>query len=140
MKTALPVAPRAAGELRSPRVLIVDPSEETRTVLRYALERRGVEILEADEAETGLALLRRRCPEVVVLDLESSPDEAGTLTDFNAAIETHAGSLVVLGKVCATEMPAASQPSFAKPYHFAPLILRIEELLAGLTSPQTPES
>jgi CheY-like chemotaxis protein len=38
------------------RVLIVNGSKDSREVLKTALERRGLEILEADAATEGLAL------------------------------------------------------------------------------------
>jgi CheY-like chemotaxis protein len=115
----------------SPRVLLVDPSEETRAVLRFALERRGIEILEAEEPKAGLDLLRRRHPEVVVLDLDTSGDEDTIYHEFDEAAESHAGYLVILGKLRDSAGPSDLRRCFAKPYHFAPLIHKIEELLAG---------
>jgi response regulator RpfG family c-di-GMP phosphodiesterase len=112
-------------------VLIVDQSPENREVLRFALARRGVEILEADETNQGLELLQLRRPRVVVLDLEGETDEAqATFDQFDAATERHCGRLVVLGKLHSFDGSEGVASGFAKPYHFAPLILKIEELLA----------
>jgi DNA-binding response OmpR family regulator len=114
----------------SRQVLLVDRSAENREVLRFALQRRGVEILEADEPAAGIDLLRERRPEVVVLDLEIAEDQASTLGEFGAATESTAGRLVILGSLGASEDISRTPNTFAKPYHFAPLILKIEELLA----------
>jgi DNA-binding NtrC family response regulator len=112
-------------------VLLVDRSSENREVLRFALQRRGIEILEADEPAAGLDLLRARRPEVVVLDLEIAEDQESTYGEFDAAAESAAGRLVILGSLGASGEVSRMPSIFAKPYHFAPLILKIEELLAG---------
>jgi hypothetical protein len=115
----------------TPRVLIVDQSEETREVLRFALERQGVEILEAGEAAAGLDLLRQGRPKVVVLDLDVAPDAETTYHEFNQAAVSHSGQMVILGKLGLSADAPHDRPFFAKPYHFAPLIHKIEELLIG---------
>jgi len=113
-------------------VLIVDPSAETREVLKFALERRGVRILEAEEIEQGLDLLRRRRPHVVVVDLDVEDDaESDTFGAFDRATGDSSGQLVVLGKVRNLETTRGDARVFSKPYHFAPLIHKIEELLAA---------
>jgi DNA-binding NtrC family response regulator len=103
-----------------------------REVLRFALERRGMEILEAEQAETGLDLLRRSHPDLVVLDLNVTDDEEQAMFDeFDRAAESHAGRMVILGKL---EMPcelSQDRAFVAKPYHFAPLVHKIEEILGG---------
>ncbi|MCH8177391.1 MAG: hypothetical protein IIC09_04185, partial [Proteobacteria bacterium] len=55
-------------------VLIVDPSRDTREVLRIALARQGVEVLEADQRAEGMSIARERHPDVIVVDLED-PDK-----------------------------------------------------------------
>lgn len=116
----------------SPSVLIVDSSAENREVLRTVLERRGLRIFEADEAEQGLALAREHHPDVIVLDLESEQVEAGDLqAQYGAEADEQHTSLVILGK--ARRHGGASSGAaqvVAKPYHFAPLVHTIEQLAA----------
>ena len=84
----------------------------------------------SEEPAAGLDLLRAQRPGVVVLDLEAAEDQEAALGEFDTAAESVAGRLVILGSLGA---PGDSQhrPSFfSKPYHFAPLIHKIEELLA----------
>jgi CheY-like chemotaxis protein len=149
--------PDSAAEIKR-SVLIVDRSAETREVLRTALARRGVEIFEAAGAEAGLELCRRHRPEVVVLDLDSA---AGRDDDVRAEFESQAvsnsASLVLLRTVYRLDAPhetgrsglpsRASRPAggadsqdratrsvpttISKPYHYAPLVRTIEELLGA---------
>jgi DNA-binding response OmpR family regulator len=126
-------------------VLIVDPSEETREVLRTALERRGVRIFSACRAKQGLELARNHHPDLIVLDLEldfdgeqigqanaSNPENrCNPFAEQSRADQT---PLVMLGTV-RRGMDRLPEGEFvAKPYHYGPLIRRIEELLA--TSPE----
>jgi CheY-like chemotaxis protein len=109
-------------------VLIVDESAESREVLRTVLEQRGVRILEAGEAQLGLDLARQHQPNLIVLDLEldASPPE---LPQELAAHATHATPLVLLGSARRKQRHPQVGESLAKPYHYAPLVRRIEQLL-----------
>ena len=116
-------------------VLVVDALEETREVLRTSLGRRGVRILAACEPEQGLAMARRHRPDLIVLDLECERSQAqatGALAAESLADET---PLVVLGSArrAAAALPAGQ--FVAKPYHYAPLIRKIEELLEQARQP-----
>jgi CheY-like chemotaxis protein len=109
-------------------VLIVDPSEESREVLQTALERRGLRTFSAGEARRGLDLARRHHPDLIVLDLEL--DDCGT--DQFGENNT---PLVLLGSLRRGD-PLTAGEFVPKPYHYAPLIRKIEELLeASSTGP-----
>jgi len=123
-----------------PSVLIVDSSEETCEVLRTALERRGVRILAAHRARQGLELARTHHPDLIVLDLEidgvgaDEADRAGMVpagappdvsAPFAEQSRADRAGLVLLGSV---RRPGGAE-FVAKPYHYGPLIRRIEELL-----------
>lgn len=118
-----PAAPRAS-------VLIVDESDECRDVLSTLLQRRGVNTFEARGARQGLDLMREHCPDVVVLDVDSgeAADE-GVCRQYDVQSRDAATALIVLG----IPRPQAPHPRsgyvIAKPYHYAPLIRKIEELL-----------
>jgi len=110
-------------------VLIVDRSDECREVLRTVLQRRGLTILEAREAREGLELVRRFHPLVVVVDVESSGDDAGRRELF-AQSETSHSAVVTLGKL--PRLAALAPPpdrNVAKPYHYGPLVRTIEQLV-----------
>ncbi|MCI0359449.1 MAG: hypothetical protein L0211_13310 [Planctomycetaceae bacterium] len=111
-----------------PSVLIVEPSADEREVLRTVLARRGLQIWEAAEVEQGLALAREHHPDVIVLDAEAQrADEVEAR--YGAASAGQRSSLIVLGRVGRDCAIAASQ-TIAKPYHFAPLVHKIEQLAA----------
>ena len=131
-----PVAERAATR----RVLIVDASDETREVLRILLQRRGLETMESRAARAGLHLATSCQPDLVVLDLESvPPEETGLFEQFARQSHGTQTSLVVLG-----QLPRNPQPDgpccVAKPYHYGPLIRKIESLLRLSTADAREES
>jgi DNA-binding response OmpR family regulator len=118
-----------------PKLLVVGQSEETSVVLREALSNRVAEVLSARGVPRGLALARSQSPALVVVDLDCKPAQTATIAeDFRSAQVMNAGSVVFLGaarqeKACdaTTEQGTAF---VRKPYHFGPLIRKIEELLA----------
>ncbi|MFO0867927.1 MAG: hypothetical protein U0935_03190 [Pirellulales bacterium] len=114
------------------RALIVDESRECRDVLRAALERRGWEIWDAPGAEQGLDLARRCHPDVIVLDAETAPRDAEEQqVACAAAYEKSTPSLVILGDWQAARASHVRSQVVEKPYHFAPLVGLIEELMQG---------
>ncbi len=115
--------------VRGSSVLIVDGLTEDRQVLRTALERRGVRVFEAARADAGLALAPRHRPDLIVLDLElASRDDAAGPNDFAAWANDYDASLILIGT--AGRQAAATAGEFiAKPYHYQPLVLKIEQLL-----------
>jgi two-component system, cell cycle response regulator len=109
-------------------VLIVERSGEVREVLRTALARRGRQIYEASRAEEGLELARRHRPDLVVLDLDEQSTNAAVLFDeFSRGTNANSAPLILLGTL---RCPTSGGGQFvAKPYHYQPLISKIEELL-----------
>jgi len=113
------------------RVLIVDRSADTREVLRTALERRGLQIFEAPGPQQGLEVARRCQPDLIVLDLEAtSPAEASVLDGYSAQLRHHRSELLLLGGAGRPPALARGQHVTA-PYHYAPLVRKIEQLLDG---------
>ncbi len=113
-------------------VLIVDRSEETREVLQTALERHGLRTFSAGAKKRGLELARQHQPDVIVLDLElenSSPEEL--LAPFAQQSQTIKPQMVFLGTFRRKGLGFFSGEFVAKPYHYGPLIRRIEELLGA---------
>ena len=111
-------------------VLVVDQSEETGEVLQTALSRRGVRTYTARHATEGAELGRRHCPDLVVLDLEiDGVDLEPSEGSFWANLRENNVPIILLGN-CRRKGPQIPGSEFvAKPYHFGPLIRRIEEIL-----------
>ena len=51
------------------RILVVDDQETNRLMLRRRLERRGFEVAEAPDGETGVAKFRADPPHFVIMDI-----------------------------------------------------------------------
>jgi DNA-binding response OmpR family regulator len=120
----------ALASLRS--VLVVDRCEETREVLTTALARRGVRILAARGVQQGQQLARDQRPDLIVLDLEtedSPPEEICSC--FTMGAEGRSPPLVVLGTVRRRQGDSFPGEIVGKPYHYGPLIRKIEELLSA---------
>jgi CheY-like chemotaxis protein len=113
-----------------PSVLIATPRADEREVLSTALARRGLRIWEATEPEQGLQLAREHHPDVIVLDAEMHfPGYRDVADRFAEACNGERASLILLGRVSREPLPRAGE-TIAKPYHFGPLIHRIEQLAA----------
>ncbi|MBL8825657.1 MAG: hypothetical protein JNM18_01640 [Planctomycetaceae bacterium] len=105
----------------SPSVLIVDPSADTREVLRTLLDGRGLMALTASGAREGVDLAQRHQPDCIVYDVACEP-----LPVEWADGETR---IVVLGKLRRQSEGRAGREFVAKPYHYGPLIRKIESFL-----------
>ena len=117
-------------------VLIVDHSQETREVLQTALERRGLRTFAASRATSGLELARRHHPDLIVLDLEMDDSGPGHLSaPFAEQSRANHTPLVMLGSVRRDLNGLPDGEFVAKPYHYGPLIRKIEKILD--TAPQT---
>lgn len=114
-------------------VLIVDQSDESREVFRLTLERKGMKIFETDNARQGLELAQRHHPDVIVLDMEAeSANDTEIRNQYDTQSADHDSALVVLGAVRRDRTESDSSTQFvSKPYHYAPLIRTIEQLLNG---------
>ena len=110
-------------------VLIVDALEETRDVLTTALERRGVRALAFPTSKRAAATARTTRPDLVIFDVETeavSPRQA--LDAFAKDAELDETPIVAIG-TARFEAPLGEGTFISKPYHFAPLLEKIEALL-----------
>jgi CheY-like chemotaxis protein len=57
------------GGISCKTILVVDDSDETRLMLRRALEARGFCVAEAADGREAVELARRECPALIVMDL-----------------------------------------------------------------------
>jgi len=116
----------------APSVLIVDASRESREVLRLMLEHRGAKTIEADRPEEAVRLASRCRPDLIVLDAESDESPTGEPTnDLRRLAARNDTPIVILGKVRQLRGPVPPDHFVAKPYHYGPLIRKIDGLLAA---------
>ena len=126
---AEPQTARGVGTRRC-SVLIVDPLEESREVLRTALERRGMTIIEASGHEQGLELAEQLDPDLIVVDLELEGAPNAVSEGFEQQSRSRNRPLIMLGEVRRRDARRLDAQIIAKPYHYGPLIRKIEELVA----------
>jgi len=117
--------------LTSPgRVLIVDGSDECRTVLRTALEHHGAIALEASNYDQAIAAFDAQRPDLVILDADTPGRSATDADEFARFADQAAMPIIILGTLAGANCGnGRSRHCISKPYHFAPLIHRIEQLL-----------
>lgn len=115
----------------SRRVLIVDRSAESREVFRTVLQRRGMKILEAEEPLQGLELARQHTPDLIVLDVEAvAHSKYDVCADYSRQTRDQNTPLVLLGASRDQQNSDKRRQCVRKPYHYGPLIRKIEELLS----------
>jgi hypothetical protein len=114
-------------------VLIVDRSEETREVLQTALERRGVRTLTTGRTDAGLRLAQQHHPDLIVLDLELDDAPAEQFSNTSSPVPSEAADyrprMVLLGNLRGWRDRLPEGEFVSKPYHYGPLVRKIEELL-----------
>ena len=114
----------------APRVLIVDPSRESREVLRMLLELRGARTIEATHPEEAAELAGHLRPDLIVLDAESDQSDSGEATSELCRVAGRSDTpIVFLGKIRQLRAPLPANQIVAKPYHYGPLIRKIDGLL-----------
>jgi CheY-like chemotaxis protein len=117
--------------LELPCVLIVDRSAESREVLRTLLERRGAATLEAEHPEEAIQLADQYHPDVIVLDADSDPTAGAASEDLRALAARRDTPVVILGTIRRGAVQFWPGQIVPKPYHYGPLIRKIDDLLAA---------
>lgn len=123
--------PPLGSAVRRRSVLVLDGMEETREVLRTALERNGTRVLAAGTADEGLRLARTHRPDVIVVDIEMDrldPEEISPGSDGSTP------PYVVMLGTC-PRPPAEGGAYLAKPFRYAALIEQLERLLTAEKPP-----
>src|SRR5262249_2800219 len=115
-----------------PRVLIVDGSADSREVLSTLLERSGARTIEALRPDEAIALADVHRPDLIVLDIESDRSQSGAEPDrLRAAAERSDTPIVIIGTLSQRKGEIPAGQFVAKPYHYGPLVRKIEDLLAA---------
>jgi signal transduction histidine kinase/DNA-binding response OmpR family regulator len=92
------VRPQAAPARSSRgRILVVDDHDLNRELVRSILERRGYEVLQADDGEAGVVLAHRAHPDVILMDLAMPRKDGFAATrELKADSSTRAIPIVAL--------------------------------------------
>jgi DNA-binding response OmpR family regulator len=112
--------------------LVVDRCEETREVLQTVLQRSAVQILATGLPHRGLELARRHHPDLIVLDLELADPASASLGPLLEESRQNATPVVLLGRARRGSPVCPAADRLSKPYHYGPLIRKIEQLLNRL--------
>jgi len=114
------------------RVLIVDASRESREILRTLLDRQGSEILETAHVQAAGAIADREQPDLIVCDADSDQSPTNeAIRELARQASRSAIPIVVLGTVRRDFRPLSGGNLVSKPYHYAPLLRKIEHLLGA---------
>ena len=114
------------------RVLLVDASDDNREVICTALRRRGIGTIDTSAPQQGLEWARELSPDVIVLETEWEKGSAEEICrQYASASRSGSARMLLLGTTKSLSNETDQFTShIAKPYHYAPLIRKIEELIA----------
>jgi DNA-binding response OmpR family regulator len=116
----------------SPCVLIVDESDESREVLSELLERHGAVAVGTDRADKAAELTCEHRPDIIVFDVESDHSDCYDASRRLAVVaKSNETPVIMLGSVRRGNSGLPSGQFVAKPYHYGPLLRKIESLLAA---------
>ena len=115
-----------------PRILIIDESSESREVLAALAARCGATTIEARRPDQAAQLADLHQVDLIVFDADGDRSTRGTAIAELAAFAGRKGTpIIILGTVrIPPDRPLGGQ-FVSKPYHYGPLVHRIEELLAA---------
>ena len=99
-------------------------------MLRTAVDGLRARVFETADTEDGLTLARKHRPDLILLDFDTARLAASpTAEDFAVFADDVSATLLLLGP--ARRRGSAPRGEFvAKPYHYEPLVRKIEQLLA----------
>src|ERR1700676_1958267 len=58
-----------SGEIRMPKILLVEDNEMNRDMLSRRLQRKGYSVVTAEDGEKGLVLARSEAPDLILMDI-----------------------------------------------------------------------
>ncbi len=121
------------SDLPRKRVLVIEDDQSIALGLRINLESEGYEVLSAEDGEAGLAMVREKQPDLIILDV-MLPKLNGFQVLQTARREGHAMPIIVLSartgemeKVTGLELGA--EDYVAKPFSLAELLARVRAAL-----------
>lgn len=117
------------------RVLIADDSANTRGILRFMLQNRGFELVEAEDGEDALAKARSSAPDIIILD-GMMPKKSGfdACRELKGDPKTASIPVILLTAIAQVEPSrdwaheAPAERFIAKPFQMRDLLEAIEAL------------
>ncbi len=126
-----------------PKILIIEDTENNRVLLTRRLKPRGYDIVTAEDAERGLAVVPTELPDLILMDVGLPGMDGWTATrQLKSDATTQAIPIIAL-TAHAMEgdrekaMEAGCEDYETKPIDFARLLEKIERLIASRPSGPT---
>jgi CheY-like chemotaxis protein len=120
-----------------PRILIVEDNEENRDSLTRRLERRGFEILCANDGKAGVEMAKAEKPDLILMDM-NMPELDGWEATRQIKAEPGMGGLPVIALTAHAmtgdrerALEAGCTDYHTKPIEFPKLLAQIESILQG---------
>jgi CheY-like chemotaxis protein len=120
-----------------PRILVIDDNEPNRRILSRRLERRGFEVLLANDGKAGVEMARAEKPDLILMDMNMPQIDGWEATRrIKAAPETATVPVIGLTAHALTgdrerALKAGCADYHIKPVDFPKLLAQIETLLQG---------
>ena len=118
-----------------PKILIVEDNEENRDSLSRRLQRRGFEVVTADDGKAGLAMAQSEKPDLILMDMNMPELDGWEATRQIKAIEG-LGDVPVLALTAHAlagdkerALQAGCTDYHTKPVDFSKLLAQIEAIL-----------
>lgn len=118
-----------------PRILIIEDNEENRDSLSRRLQRRGFEVLYADDGRIGVKTARAERPDLILMDMNMPEMDGWQATrEIKASAELAATPVIALTAHAMVgdrerAIEAGCSDYHTKPIEFAKLLSQIETLL-----------
>ena len=120
-----------------PRILVVEDNEENRDSLTRRLERRGFEVLVANDGKAGVEKAKTEKPDLILMDMNMPEMDGWEATRQIKADRALANVKVIaltayaMGGDRERALEAGCTDYHAKPIEFAKLLAQIEQILQG---------
>jgi CheY-like chemotaxis protein len=127
-----------------PRILVVEDNEENRDSLSRRLQRRGFEVLLANDGKRGVETAKSERPDLVLMDMNMPEVDGWEATrQIKATPELAAVPVIALTAHAMTgdrerALAAGCADYHTKPIEFPKLLAQIEELLKSTGDPAAP--
>ncbi len=124
-----------SGQKQGYKILIVDDEDHIRRILRFQLEKHQYRVIEAENGEIALELVRREAPDLVLLDL-MMPKLDGFETCLRIRKNFQTAQIPIIMLTAKSELPDkikglqnGANDYLTKPYANEELLLRVRNVL-----------
>jgi CheY-like chemotaxis protein len=120
-----------------PRILVVEDNEENRDSLTRRLERRGFEVLVANDGKAGVEKAKTEKPDLILMDMNMPEMDGWEATrqikaePALADVKVIALTAYAMGGDRERALEAGCTDYHAKPIEFPKLLAQIEQILQG---------